>query len=141
MAGHKYERNEKKLAQLRAAAKKGSRVGGARRKVKSNKGGSEHDQKLQQVLKKNKVQPLPGIEEVNFFMKDDTVVQFNKPQVQAAIQSNTFVISGKHARKNKNEILPNMIDSLPQGADLEKLKELIQAQAGGNIPNVDSFEN
>lgn len=54
---------------------------------------------------------IPGIEEVNIFM-EDTVVQFNRPKVQAALSANTYVVSGLSQTKTIQELLPGIINQL-----------------------------
>ncbi|CAN1168766.1 unnamed protein product [Linum perenne] len=51
------------------------------------------DKKLQGTLKRIGVNTIPAIEEVNIF-KDDLVIQFVNPKVQASIAANTWVITG-----------------------------------------------
>ena len=60
---------------------------------------------------------IPGIEEVNIF-KDDSVIHFVNPKVQASIQANTYVVSGSPVVKGLHELLPGILsqlgpDSLP----------------------------
>ena len=71
-------------------------VGSVRRKYKAvhKHGGAQDDKKLQSILKKLQVQPIPGVEEVNLFKEDGTIIHFPNPKVQASIQANTYVITG-----------------------------------------------
>ncbi|KAK4782065.1 hypothetical protein SAY86_016167 [Trapa natans] len=57
------------------------------------------DKKLQSTLKRIGVNAIPAIEEVNIF-KDDVVIQFMNPKVQASIAANTWVVSGTPQTKS-----------------------------------------
>ena len=83
---------------------------------------------------------IPGIEEVNIF-KDETVIHFTNPKVQASIAANTYVVSGPSQTKKLQDLLPGIISQL--GTDnLANLKKIAQAyQAGGDdVPAVENFE-
>ena len=116
---------------------------------KSNSG---EDSKLQQNLKKMGVSQIAEIEEVNLIMDNGTVVHFDHPrvcerdrllcsslchthrtlsptpQVQASIQSNTYVVSGNPSTKPIAEMLPTIIDQLGSEslAQLAQLKETLK---------------
>jgi nascent polypeptide-associated complex subunit beta len=45
------------------------------------------------------VNTIPGIEEVNMFKEDGTVIHFTNPKVQASIGANTFSVSGHSETK------------------------------------------
>eukprot|EP01041_Mallomonas_annulata_P007323 gene7323-14933_t len=94
---------------------KGASTGGGgstRRKKKSaHHTPNADDKKLGGVLKKLGCTAIPGIEEVNIF-KDDDVIQFTNPKVQASIQSNTYAISGASETKPLAELLPSLINQL-----------------------------
>merc|ERR1712227_578980 len=60
-----------------------------------HKASNTDDKKLQSQLKKLQINPIPGIEEVNMFKEDGSVLHFNNPKVQASPQVNTFAISGQ----------------------------------------------
>jgi len=125
--------------------------GSARRKKKVvHKTTGGDDKKVQSALKRLGVNPIPGIEEVNMFMEDSSVVHFRTPKVAASLNSNTYVISGTHERKPLEEMLtPEMLSQIgPQG--LQQLQQQFQqmqskgAAAEGDdddIPDlVDNFE-
>jgi nascent polypeptide-associated complex subunit beta len=57
------------------------------------------DKRLQSTLKRLGVNTIPGIEEVNIF-KDETVIHFVNPKVQASIAANTWVVSGPSQTKS-----------------------------------------
>lgn len=86
--------NKEKLNKLM----KDVRIGGKgtprrKRKVVHQTPGTD-DKKLQSVLKKTAVNPIPGIEEVNMIKNDGTVINFNNPKAQASLAANTFAITG-----------------------------------------------
>ncbi|KAK7822226.1 basic transcription factor 3, partial [Quercus suber] len=74
------------------------------------------DKRLQSTLKRIGVNAIPAIEEVNIF-KDDAVIQFINPKVQASIAANTWVVSGSPQTKR-----PDNLDNL------RKLAEQFQKQ-------------
>ena len=52
-----------------------------RKKKIVHKAASADDKKLQSQLKKLSVNPIPGIEEVNMFKDDGTILNFSNPKV------------------------------------------------------------
>ncbi|KAI3791860.1 hypothetical protein L2E82_05724 [Cichorium intybus] len=64
-----------------------------RKKKAVHKTTTTDDKRLQSTLKRIGVNAISAIEEVNIF-KDETVIQFLKPKVQASIAANTWVVSG-----------------------------------------------
>ncbi|KAL6498052.1 hypothetical protein OROGR_028449 [Orobanche gracilis] len=112
--------------------------GTMRRKKKAvHKTTTTDDKRLQSTLKRIGVNAIPAIEEVNIF-KDDSVIQFINPKVQASIAANTWVVSGTPQNKKLTDILPSIIHQL--GPDnLENLKKLAEqfqgpAAGGGTAP-------
>lgn len=96
--------NAEKLAKLQSQVRIGG-PGTARRKKKVvHRTATTDDKKLQSSLKKLTVNNIPGIEEVNMFKDDGTIIHFNNPKVQASLAANTFAITGhaEHKRKMKN---------------------------------------
>lgn len=75
-----------------------------------------------------------AIEEVNIF-KDDVVIQFLNPKVQASIAVSTWVVSGSSQTKKLQDILPGIINQLgPDNLDnLRKLAEQFQKQVPGGV--------
>ena len=76
---------------------------------------------------------IPGIEEVNIF-KDDSVIHFVNPKVQASIQANTYVVSGSPVVKGLHELLPGILsqlgpDSLPYMQKFGQQAQTMAAQA------------
>merc|ERR1712203_1233243 len=107
--------------------------GVARRPKKVNHQSHGADEKqLQAQLKRLGVNNIPGIEEVNMFKEDGTVIHFSAPKVQASVQSNTFVVAGHGETKRLEELLPGIISQLgPDNlANLKRIAESFAAQKG-----------
>jgi nascent polypeptide-associated complex subunit beta len=124
--------NREKLAKMAGAVRTGGK-GTVRRKKKAiHKTTTTDDKMLQSTLKRIGVNAIPAIEEVNIF-KDDVVIQFQNPKVQASIAANTWVVSGSPQTKKLQDILPGIINQLgPDNLDnLRKLAEQFQKQAHG----------
>merc|ERR1712154_760545 len=105
----------------------GTRTGGGknamrRKKFRAKKSTNEFEKRLQANLKKLSCNTIPGIEEVNLFKSDGTVIHFVSPKVDAEVSSNTFIVSGNFTTNKIEELLP---DILPQiGSDhLNQLKD------------------
>jgi len=82
-----------KLKRMANAVRTGGK-GTVRRKRKAvHKTAMTDDKRLQSTLKRLNVTNIPGIEEVNI-IKDDVVIAFQNPKVQASIPANTYVVSG-----------------------------------------------
>merc|ERR1711865_76711 len=110
----------------------GVRTGGAgsvrRTKLVKHKSSAADDKQLQAQLKRLGCNNIPGIEGVNFFQEDGSVIHFSAPKVQASVQSNTFVISGHGEQKRLEELLPGIINQL--GPDnLMNLKRIAEGYA------------
>ncbi|XP_039125021.1 basic transcription factor 3-like [Dioscorea cayenensis subsp. rotundata] len=119
-----------KLMKMAGAVRTGGK-GSVRRKKKAvHKTATTDDKRLQSTLKRVGVNAIPAIEEVNIF-KDDTVIQFTNPKVQASIGANTWVVSGSPQTKNLQDLLPGIISQLgPDNLDnLRKIAEQFQKQA------------
>jgi len=122
--------NTAKLNKLAAQVRTGGK-GSVRRKKKAvHKTTTTDDKRLQSTLKRLGVNNIPGIEEVNLFKEDGTVIHFNNPKVQASIQANTYVISGHAENKKLQELLPGIINQLgPDNlANLKKIAESFTSQ-------------
>mmetsp|Transcript_91037 Transcript_91037/g.253466 ORF Transcript_91037/g.253466 Transcript_91037/m.253466 type:complete len:161 (+) Transcript_91037:63-545(+) len=130
--------------------------GTARRtKVVKHQNHTADDKQLQAQLKRLGANAIPGIEEVNMFKEDGTVIHFSAPKVQAAVASNTFIISGHGETKKLEELLPGILNQL--GPDnlmnLKRIAEGFASSSGGekaaavaevddDIPEVgDNFED
>ncbi|KAJ3299032.1 Nascent polypeptide-associated complex subunit beta [Borealophlyctis nickersoniae] len=121
--------NPEKLAKLQASVRIGGK-GTPRRKVKKvHKSAGADDKKLQTTLKKLNVQPINGIEEVNMFKTDGTVVHFAAPKVHASVAANTFVVYGQGETKELTELVPGILNQLGPDSlnSLRKLAESYQA--------------
>ncbi|KAF6150673.1 hypothetical protein GIB67_020756 [Kingdonia uniflora] len=114
--------NREKLMTMATAVRTGGK-GSVRRKKKAvHKTTTTDDKRLQSTLKRIGVNAIPSIEEVNIF-KDDSVIQFINPKVQASIAANTWVVSGSPQTKKLQDLLPGIINQL--GTDnLDNLKRL-----------------
>jgi nascent polypeptide-associated complex subunit beta len=94
----------------------GKGISRRKKKVKSkNAASAQSDAKLSSVVNKLGATNIPGIEEVNIFMDDGTVLQFKNPKVQASIGANTYVISGPTSTKTLQELLPSMMSQAGMG--------------------------
>ncbi|KAG8095643.1 hypothetical protein GUJ93_ZPchr0013g37063 [Zizania palustris] len=124
--------NVEKLQKMAGAVRTGGK-GSVRRKKKAvHKTTTTDDKRLQSTLKRVGVNAIPGIEEVNIF-KDDVVIQFQNPKVQASIAANTWVVSGTPQTKKLQDLLPTIINQLgPDNLDnLRRLAEQFQRQVPG----------
>ncbi|KAF3784239.1 Transcription factor [Nymphaea thermarum] len=111
--------NREKLMKMAGAVRTGGK-GSVRRKKKAvHKTTTTDDKRLQNTLKRIGVNTIPAIEEVNIF-KDDIVIQFVNPKVQASIAANTWVVSGSPQTKR-----PDNLDNL------RRLAEQFQKQESG----------
>jgi len=137
--------NADKLKKLEGQVRTGG-PGSVRRKKKAvHKSAAADEQKLTSTLKRIGVTNVPGIEEVNLFKDDGTVIHFVNPKLQASFQANTYVIAGKAETKKLQELLPGIINQLgPDNlANLKKLAESLTAQSGATKdeePEVENFE-
>ena len=78
---------------------------------------------MKNIVKKVGAQPL-GVDEINFFRDDNTVLHFQRPEAYASIQNNTFIVSGEPETKTIKDLLPDIIQQL--GPKQHKLlKELV----------------
>ncbi|KAI3830228.1 hypothetical protein L1987_04362 [Smallanthus sonchifolius] len=126
--------NVEKLMKMAGAVRTGGK-GSVRRKKKAvHKTTTTDDKRLQSTLKRIGVNSIPSIEEVNIF-KDETVIQFLNPKVQASIGANTWVVNGSPQTKKLQDILPGIFNQLgPDNLDnLRKLAEQFQKQAAGGV--------
>ena len=111
----------------------GASIGGAGAARRKNKGPVKHvgdDKKLTSAMKKMNLQDIKGIEEVNLFRDDDSVIHITAPKVQANIPSNTFIVSGNVETKHVYELLPGIVNQLSPEL-LQKLSAMMGAQQKG----------
>lgn len=122
--------NAEKLARLQAQVRTGG-PGTARRKKKVvRKNRPADDPKLQQALRKYNVAPLSGVEEVNLFKEDGTVIHITNPKLQANLQAHTFVVSGTTVKKPLTELLPGILSQLGRDS-LQHLQKASLGKADG----------
>ncbi|XP_057971873.1 nascent polypeptide-associated complex subunit beta-like isoform X1 [Malania oleifera] len=121
--------NKERLMKMAGAVRTGGKGSMRRKKKAVHKTTTTDDKRLQSTLKRIGVNTIPAIEEVNIF-KDDVVIQFVNPKVQASIAANTWVVSGSPQTKKLQDILPGIINQLgPDNLDnLRKLAEQFQKQ-------------
>uniref|UniRef100_A0A6U0WIK2 Nascent polypeptide-associated complex subunit beta n=1 Tax=Polytomella parva TaxID=51329 RepID=A0A6U0WIK2_9CHLO len=113
-----------KLMKMAPATRTGGKGSIRRKKKATHKVSSTDDKKLQSTLKRLGCNPIPGIEEVNIF-KDDIVINFVNPRVQASLNSNTYVVSGPNQVKSYNDMLPSILNNM--GPDsLNQLRRLVE---------------
>merc|ERR1711881_376809 len=82
-----------------------------KKKVSQKQGNVSDDKRIQQTLKKFACSNLPGIDEVNMFKEDGSVIHFKNPKVTASPTSNTFTVSGHNEVKKITEI-PGVLNQL-----------------------------
>ncbi|XP_034451827.1 transcription factor BTF3-like [Hippoglossus hippoglossus] len=126
--------NQEKLAKLQAQVRIGGKGSARRKKKVVHRTATADDKKLQFSLKKLGVNNISGIEEVNMFTNQGTVIHFNNPKVQASLAANTFTITGHAENKQLTEMLPAILNQM--GADsltsLRRLAETLPKPAGEN---------
>ncbi|CAK9224131.1 unnamed protein product [Sphagnum troendelagicum] len=133
--------NKEKLMKMASAVRTGGK-GSVRRKKKAvHKTTTTDDKRLQSTLKRLAVNTIPGIEEVNIF-KDETVIHFVNPKVQASIAANTWVVSGPSQTKKLQELLPGIINQLgPDNlVNLKKIAQQFQRQQSAGAEDEDDDE-
>nr|GMD76142.1 nascent polypeptide-associated complex subunit beta-like [Ipomoea batatas] len=91
--------NVEKLQRMAGSVRTGGKGTMRRKKKAVHKATTTDDKRLQSTLKRIGVNAIPAIEEVNIF-KEDVVIQFLNPKVQASIAANTWVVSGSPQTKN-----------------------------------------
>uniref|UniRef100_A0A3P9P0V5 Transcription factor BTF3 n=1 Tax=Poecilia reticulata TaxID=8081 RepID=A0A3P9P0V5_POERE len=117
--------NQEKLAKLQEQVRIGGKGSARRKKKVVHRTATADDKKLQFSLKKLGVNNISGIEEVNMFTNQGTVIHFNNPKVQASLAANTFTITGHAENKQLTEMLPGILNQM--GADsLTSLRRLAE---------------
>jgi len=123
-----------KLAKLQQQVRIGGK-GSVRRKHKAvHKNAATDDKKIQAAIKRLGVNQIPGIEEVNLFKEDGKIIHFANPKLQAAPNSNTYVITGPSEEKSMEQLMPGILQQM--GSDLGSLQRFAaqmkgQGKAGG----------
>lgn len=132
--------NAEKLLKLQAQVRIGGK-GSQRRKTKKVHHAPQTDDKnLQAALKKLNVQPVAGVEEVNFFCSDGSVLHFVLPKVTASVASNTFVVGGLPTHMTMTQIIcenPALLAQL--GAGVPNAKPAVRS-TDDDIPELVDFE-
>jgi nascent polypeptide-associated complex subunit beta len=79
-----------------------------------------------------------GVDEINFFRDDNTVLHFVRPEAYASIQNNTFIVSGEPETKTIKDLLPDIIQQLgpKQHKLLQELVQQIGSQSNEEVPNL-----
>merc|ERR1739844_559406 len=104
------------------------------KKSSSRSSSAQSDAKLGVALKKLGATNIPGIEEVNFFKEDGNDIHFENPRVQAAIQANTYIISGPNEEKPLQDLLPSIVSQLGMDSISQLQNFAASAGAGGAVP-------
>lgn len=128
--------NVEKLNKLQSQVRIGGKGTARRKKKVVHRTATTDDKKLQASLKKLTVNTIPGIEEVNMFKEDGSVIHFNNPKVQASLAANTFAITGQSETKRITDMMPGILNQL-RPENLDHLKSLASALAGQN-PDLES---
>jgi len=132
-----------KLKQKFDAVRTGGKGTQRRKKKAKHQANAGDDKQLQNQLKRLGVNNIPGIEEVNMFKDNGTVIHFSNPKVQASIAANTYAISGHSETKQLQELLPGIINQL--GTDnlmnLKKIAESYGNAAGAGAPKADDDDD
>jgi nascent polypeptide-associated complex subunit beta len=136
-----------KLMKMASAVRTGGKGSVRRKKKAQHKTTSTDDKRLQSTLKRLGVNTIPGIEEVNI-VKDDSIIHFVNPKVQASIAANTYVVSGPSTTKSLADMPdimsgfnPAMLSQMDPAslAQLQKMAAQYQA-AGGQLPGMGGAE-
>ena len=127
-------------ARERMFNKKGgsTRVGGKgtsrRKKVNRSTASGQDEKKLQATLKKLGMESIPGIDEVNMFKDDGTVIHIRNPAVKANMRGGSYYVSGNAENKRVEQLLPGILSQLG-GNTLGNLQNLLGSlPTGGSMP-------
>ena len=104
-------KNQEKLSKLQAQMHIGGKGTGCRKKM-VHRTLTADDKKLQFSLKKLGVNNISGIEEVNMFTNQGTVIHFNNPKVQTSLAANTFPMTGHTETMQQTAMLPSILSQL-----------------------------
>mmetsp|Transcript_17387 Transcript_17387/g.29383 ORF Transcript_17387/g.29383 Transcript_17387/m.29383 type:complete len:174 (-) Transcript_17387:183-704(-) len=115
-------------------------TGSVRRKNKGSAKSGADDKKLSGVLKKLALTDIKGVEEVNIFKGDGSLIHITSPKIQASIPSNTYVIGGITQNKRVEELLPGILAQLgPESMEyLRQYAEGMKTVAGGGAAGLGS---
>ncbi len=143
--------NPEKLAKLQEQARTSSTAMPRRKVVKRVQkpdsdlaglsGHATTGAKMASILRTINAQVLPSIEEVNMFHTEGHVIHFKAPKVQAAIGSNTYIVTGNGASKEMAELAPGILAQLGPNAlaNLQRLAMEYQKQAAAAGYSVEDF--
>ncbi|KAH8368600.1 hypothetical protein KR200_009276 [Drosophila serrata] len=115
--------NPEKLKKLEEQVRIGGKGTPRRKKKIVHSTPTTDDKKLQASLKKLSVNTIPGIEEMNIFKSDGTVIHFNNPKMQASLPGNTYAFTGHCESKKISEMMPDILTHLGSH-DINQLKKL-----------------
>eukprot|EP00730_Choanoeca_flexa_P006142 TRINITY_DN12095_c2_g1_i2.p1 TRINITY_DN12095_c2_g1~~TRINITY_DN12095_c2_g1_i2.p1 ORF type:complete len:213 (+),score=56.40 TRINITY_DN12095_c2_g1_i2:54-692(+) len=118
-----------KIAKLKKQVRIGGKGTPRRKKKVVHKSTGGDDKKLASTLKKLQCNSIPGIEEVNLIKADGSVIHFNNPTVAAAIQANTFHITGKAQDSHIKDLMPGILSQLGQ-ENMGMLQTLMEQMGG-----------
>ncbi|KAF5770250.1 putative nascent polypeptide-associated complex NAC domain, NAC A/B domain superfamily [Helianthus annuus] len=107
--------NVEKLKKMVGAVRTGGKGSVRRKKKADHRTNTTDDKRLQTTLKGIGVNSIPSIEEVKIF-KDDIVIHFLNPKVQAVVAANTWVVSGSPQTKKLEDFFPGILDQLGSNA-------------------------
>jgi len=108
-----HKRNEAKVKELNEAALS-VRIGGkgSMRRKKKVIPKSQDEAKIQTVLKKISSKEIDDVEEANFFMEDNSILNFKKPKIVAQVNSNTVAVFGTPVKKELRELFPDILSQM-----------------------------
>ena len=129
---HKLSAKEIFEQKFGSASRTGGKGTERRKKKFVTKVNKNEDKKLLSTLKKYGIQNLPEIEEANFFKDDDTVIHFEKPQVQFAIKEKLLVVSGQNEIKPIKDLMPGILKQVGS-QQFETLKKLAESMKDAKI--------
>eukprot|EP00930_Biecheleria_cincta_P042007 TRINITY_DN2888_c0_g1_i2.p1 TRINITY_DN2888_c0_g1~~TRINITY_DN2888_c0_g1_i2.p1 ORF type:complete len:159 (+),score=51.54 TRINITY_DN2888_c0_g1_i2:70-546(+) len=132
-----------KLAARFDAVRTGGKGTARRTKLTKHASTGADDKQLQAQLKRLGVNSIPGIEEVNMFQEDGSVLHFSAPKVQASVAANTYVIQGHGETKGLEELLPGIINQLgPDNlANLKRIAESFSASQSASAGKADEADD
>ncbi|KAI3742628.1 hypothetical protein L1987_60317 [Smallanthus sonchifolius] len=125
-----------RLMKMAGVVRTGGKGSMRRKKKVVHKTTTTDDKRLQSTLKRIGVNAIPSIEEVNIF-KDETIIQFLNPKVQASIGANTWVVSGSPQIK-----MTMVCAALPFDAEIDTLhsnsvQHMFSYMFTKNLDNID----
>ena len=102
-----------------------------RKKTAAHKASAVDDKKLTATLKKlPNYAPIAGVDELNIFKEDGSIIHFASPKVSGSTASNTFAVTGAGEAKTVQDLLPGILPQMGQ-AGIKLLTEQIAKGKGG----------